>query len=328
MYSFKMHGQYTLLSGNLNPSCRSNFETSRFCKILKSLNFWFKSGFKNDSKVAMSRKFSFLFCLVLSFHSFGYADQINVDFGQNIETTSQVFLEKSFQWGPLGEGEDGEYDLDPLYRWDLFDCQTYVETVLALHRSEDFAAFEENMNAVRYQDGMISYTTRLHFSETQWIPENAKNGVFEDVTDSFDHAAHVTVQVNTKAWYQNKKITDLSEQVRNEETLKKFQSLGSDHPDVVDVGYIPVEFLNKELLDTIPSGSIILTMRKNSKPEISATPAMVAHMGFVIVNETGHHLRHASSKQGKVTDEDLAAYYHSFKTQTSAFGIKILKVVE
>ena len=51
---------------------------------------------------------------------------------QRIDAISAQFLGKPYLLGALGEGEQGYYDSSPLYRTDAFDCETYVDTVLAL----------------------------------------------------------------------------------------------------------------------------------------------------------------------------------------------------
>src|SRR5688572_7398635 len=46
--------------------------------------------------------------------------------------TAAFFLDAPYLLEPLGEGPDGVYSQEPLYRTDRFDCVTYVDTVLAL----------------------------------------------------------------------------------------------------------------------------------------------------------------------------------------------------
>ena len=54
------------------------------------------------------------------------------DDGRNsIDKISSSFKEIEYSLNPLGENFG--IDNDPLYRFDKFDCLTYVETVLALH---------------------------------------------------------------------------------------------------------------------------------------------------------------------------------------------------
>ena len=48
---------------------------------------------------------------------------------------SEYFKGRPYVLGNLGEGSQGKYDQEPLYRTDVFDCTTYVETVIALAKA-------------------------------------------------------------------------------------------------------------------------------------------------------------------------------------------------
>ncbi len=67
------------------------------------------------------------------------------------------------------------------------DCTTFVETVLALSRAAKgeeltFDSFQENLQQIRYRNGVIDgYTSRLHYM-TDWIGDNTRLGIVEDVT--------------------------------------------------------------------------------------------------------------------------------------------------
>jgi hypothetical protein len=68
-----------------------------------------------------------------------------------------------------------------------FDCVTYVESVLALARlvragERDFDAFRREVTRIRYRDGRIAgYPSRLHYF-SEWISDNERKGVLQDVT--------------------------------------------------------------------------------------------------------------------------------------------------
>ena len=69
------------------------------------------------------------------------------------------------------------------------DCTTLVETVTALtltanEGKSDYESFEKNLTLVRYRNGIIDgYLSRLHYS-SDWIFDNLKKGIIEDVTKS------------------------------------------------------------------------------------------------------------------------------------------------
>lgn len=68
------------------------------------------------------------------------------------------------------------------------DCTTFVETVFALSKTvldgnPSFDAFCENLKRFRYRNGQINgYTSRLHYM-TDWIYDNTRKGLVEDVTE-------------------------------------------------------------------------------------------------------------------------------------------------
>lgn len=67
------------------------------------------------------------------------------------------------------------------------DCMTLVENVVALTRtiqgdSPTFDRFCKNLRTLRYRNGEIrDYTDRLHYT-TDWIFENERKGIVQDVT--------------------------------------------------------------------------------------------------------------------------------------------------
>ena len=68
-----------------------------------------------------------------------------------------------------------------------FDCVTFCETSLALARSikmhkSSVEGYQKQLRLVRYRDGVISgYASRLHYF-CDWIGDNARKGVVEDIT--------------------------------------------------------------------------------------------------------------------------------------------------
>ena len=68
-----------------------------------------------------------------------------------------------------------------------FDCMTFVESCFALSmtihlENPDFDAFKKFLQTIRYRDGVISgYTSRLHYT-SDWITNNQKKGILEDIT--------------------------------------------------------------------------------------------------------------------------------------------------
>src|SRR5438045_3981745 len=112
------------------------------------------------------------YCLII-FPADGYSDDQKInqyyqslnnipktDIPSRLERISAQFLGTAYLLGPLGEGTQGYYDQSPLFRFDAFDCQTFVETVLALAISNDAATFKKLINEIRYRKGVVAFENR------------------------------------------------------------------------------------------------------------------------------------------------------------------------
>ncbi len=125
------------------------------------------------------------------------------DYKFRIRAISSMFLGAPYKLGPLGEGEGGRFDRDPLFRLDRFDCVTYVETVLALARSKNLKEAVSLMQKIRYLNGKISYFTRNHFTAGQWIPNNIRAGFLAPLMDSWPDELKVEIdrKFSLKYWF-------------------------------------------------------------------------------------------------------------------------------
>ena len=104
---------------------------------------------------------------------------------ERIKFFAQAFLGKPYELGALGEGLHGNFDQYPLYRSDAFDCETYVETILALALSQDTDSFQSMLNHIRYDQAKITYITRNHFTSLDWNPHNQQQGLIQDITTTW-----------------------------------------------------------------------------------------------------------------------------------------------
>ncbi|REG84361.1 N-acetylmuramoyl-L-alanine amidase-like domain-containing protein [Marinomonas pollencensis] len=164
---------------------------------------------------------------------------------ERIERLSKVLLGAPYVDGNLGEGAKGRYDQDPLSRFDVFDCTTYVETVLAGAMSQSVDDFLPNLKKIRYQDGYVSFSSRNHFPSADWLPNN--RWMLSDVTQKIgaSQTRFAKTLIDKKSWYQHMRITRLqglelpSEAKKNR--LLELQQLGTQYaPEWVTTPYIPL----------------------------------------------------------------------------------------
>ena len=137
--------------------------------------------------------------------------------GKSLEDAAQILTSefnktaRADDKGPLGEGDEGKYDKDPKYRFDAFDCTTYVETITALMASKTVDDFKKNMDRIRYENAEVDFVKRNHFTDLDWIPNNLAQGYYSEVTDEVAGLGEVVGKeplqlakalIDKRGWYQ------------------------------------------------------------------------------------------------------------------------------
>jgi hypothetical protein len=259
---------------------------------------------------------------------------------------SRYFLHAPYQDNALGEGPDAKYDQGPLYRSDKFDCETYIDTVIAIALAPHFDAFIQAIKHIRYQNGEVAFITRNHFTSIDWNKNNQKTGVFQDITESIldknnlPAAKISTTLINKPNWY-----AQLSEarirlpNASSEERAHKHQMLRREGKilaaETAHLPYIPLTALfnpegepNLVLFNQIPDGAIIEIVRPNWDLEDKiGTQLDVSHMGFVFIENNALRFRHASTMKKKVSDVSLIEYLKNARNSPTIRGINIQVVL-
>ena len=253
---------------------------------------------------------------------------------QRIKTQSGVLLNTPYLAGALGEGVSGKYDQNPLYRFDYFDCETYVDTVMALVLAKNLTDFRSKINQIRYKQANVNFTQRNHFPSADWIPNNKKNGFIRELT--YFIAGQKTkvsrAQINRRSWYHyltadRIQIAYLTPQEK-ESRLTQLKSEGETlyFSKKVSIAYIPVfELLrNPKLRQKIPSGSLIFfVVHDTYLTSRIGTPMNVLHMGFAIWNKGQLYCRMASSKAKRVLDVRFQDYLKTYLPLGTLDGISV-----
>lgn len=246
-----------------------------------------------------------------------------------VEYFSKLFLQRKSPYlvDPLGEGETGELSRKPLYRFDGFDCTTFVETVLALSLSQSPEEFRRTIDQIRYKDGRVSYETRNHFSSIDWIPNNTHAGFVKDITGSIAGAQTKWSQtwIEKDQWFRFKG--------------EAYEHLGRQFGKVLaEIPYVAKEDLlaNPDLVKRIPSGTIFHVVRPNwDLRKAIGTKLDVSHQGFLIREKGVLYMIHASngaSRDGsdnekRVKKEPLTEYVQRvMMASPSTAGMNLLSV--
>ncbi|MEW6738953.1 MAG: N-acetylmuramoyl-L-alanine amidase-like domain-containing protein [Nitrospirota bacterium] len=160
------------------------------------------------------------------------------------------------------------------------DCFTFIDYIEAMRLSSSFSEFRENLRRVRYKSGKIAFENRNHFF-TDWVESNSE--FVEDVTEEIGskNAIKVEKMINAKedgTYFLNG--IDLKERV---------------------VKYIPSVAIDDSTMNKLRTGDYAGIYS-------DAHGLDVSHVGIIIKDSEGFYLRHASSVQRKVVDEDFRDY--------------------
>ena len=231
---------------------------------------------------------------------------------QRVEAVSALFLGVPYRLGPLGEGPDGEFDRDPLIRFDAFDCTTFVETVMALALNSDLEAATRTLQKIRYKDGQVGYATRNHFIELDWVPNNVRAGYLRDITSDVAGRSAVKVHktISKRRWYSRKSLASLEGAFTQDEKKKqvlKLRRLGKGLPDQRStLTVLPLKALPLALAN-IPSGTIASLVHADRRYK----DTVVSHQVLLIKKSDGWYVRHAASD--KAVEDDPIGILASYK---------------
>jgi hypothetical protein len=188
------------------------------------------------------------------------------------------------------------------------DCTTFVESVLALARSEGPDQFFDRLIAVRYKNAHPGYLSRNHFPETDWIPNNESAGIITDITLRLATARDaqsktVAEQINRGAWLAKKERKgEISRKIASVPDVKDPERMAWSVPVETKVTFIPVAELSK-ILGEIPNGTIINFVHEND----GRHPGLITHQGIVVKEKGEVLLRHASP-EGPIKTVVLSRY--------------------
>lgn len=211
--------------------------------------------------------------------------------------------------------QDGEEQL--IFNCDEVDCTTLVEYVLAMSLCDEQGKemsenqFAENLQKIRYRNGVIDgYTSRLHYM-TDWINNGVSQGLLEDVTaENSPYTTKVNLGYMTRYPERYKQLANSSDNVKK---MKKIEQLNSGS----EVHWLPKDKLPHSGLPYIKNGDIILIT--------SNTPGLdISHVGIAIYVKDALCMLHASSDKEKVIVEPLTLRSYLAKND-KASGIRVVR---
>jgi hypothetical protein len=257
-----------------------------------------------------------------------------------LDAFSRMFLGLPYgDGGPLGEGPDGRYDQDPLYRFDTFDCTTFVETIMALALSRSADEFEVTINDIRYENGEVDYLKRSHFTDLWWIPRLIENGMLADVTRELGGTNVLTARamINLPGWLRKISLSQIQvPRASAQERQALLEELRSMHrfyqPTVAEVPYVSIDWIlrNPTWVRKIPHGTVVNFVRPNwDLNEQFGTNQNISHQAFVFWKGNVLFQRHASTSNPKeVHDVPFLDYLRKFQNHPTLKGVHFMRVNE
>ncbi len=200
----------------------------------------------------------------------------------------------------------------------VFDCTTYIETVIALAKTVHsqvytFDNFIDKLEDLRYRGGVADgYSSRLHYF-TDWLYDNENKGILRDLTVEL---GGVTIDKNLNFMSTHRSsYTQLS---KDENNLDEIINIEKEINERGGITFIPKENID-EIASLIPNMSIVAFSTTIGGLDVT-------HTGFVY--NKGNHIRfiHASSAKNKVVVDTstLSDYCNKQKSCTGVILAKIL----
>ncbi len=217
---------------------------------------------------------------------------------------SKVFLGMPYNLICAGDGADALYETYPLVNFGETNCMVFVEHVLALSISDSWDNFFNNLQQIRYKNGIIGMRTRNHYTMADWLPEN--DWLLEDVTAKVagGRAEPVTRTISHLKFFAGKGITDM-------------RYVTPDRKVTID--YIPKEDLG-EIEDNLRNGDIgaLIFAHKND--------IFSAHM-FMFFYENGNLVtRESSSSKMTTFDTPYPEWAAKIGQSKRYIGIAVMRV--
>lgn len=269
------------------------------------------------------------------------------NFGERVEFIAKQFLRKPYLFNALGEGLQGKFDQKPLYRIDFFDCETYVDTVMAIALSANLNEFKNYILNIRYQNGQVAFIKRNHFTCLDWNGNNKRQGLVKDITKTIHGKNGKSVALIANAcidkpnWYKHMAIDRIYLLEGNKEkeqqallTLRKqYKKVTKENSSIP---YIPLDILfnedgnpNMDIFKQIPNGSIVEIIRPNwDLRKLIGTNLNVSHLGFVIWENHEPFFINASSNKLMIVKTPLIEYLREAINSPTIKGINIQTIMQ
>ncbi len=233
---------------------------------------------------------------------------------EGVTDVAKRYIGTPYVAGTLEMGDEEQLVIDE----QRMDCTTFVELSVAhwLSMRNDSLTFEQQVQALRYRNGVIDgYLSRLHYF-TDWVAENAHRGIWHEVKPEGDS---LVWQVDTLT------LSFMSKHPDSYAYLKAHAS-AVDSMRTIEQRYAayPIHYIRKEYLDLPPEK---LPIRNGDILGLVTTidGLDVTHLGFAVWQDKRLHLMHASMQHGKVVIDERSLYDY-LKDRNSSPGVRVVRM--
>ncbi len=221
-----------------------------------------------------------------------------------IRLYSGMFLGTPYSWTATGDGPYALLETKPLVNFDSTNCMVYCEHVLALAISDSWDNFFNNLQQIRYKDGLIGMKTRNHYTMADWLPENG--WILDDVSRKVggEYTQSMTRTISHENFFRGKGMTDMR-YVKLDRTLT--------------VDYVPMEHLDK-VKSRVRNGDIVAMLLADKEDIFSA------HMLMIVEKEGKLSFREASTSNYSTFETDYDAWLDWKSASDRYAGIAFMRV--
>lgn len=241
--------------------------------------------------------------------------------GEEYKTTGDIVLAVACEFigTPYVSGTlDKEQSENLIVNSGEVDCTTFVEQVTAIvlthkQKKSSFHSFCDNLERIRYRNGICNgYASRLHYI-SQWICDSAKHDDILEITGN----AHTATQ-HLSLDFMSKHPDSYKQLKENKELINEIEKHELPFRDI-DIKYIPKSRLNNSSISlNIENGDIIALVTAIEGLDVS-------HVGFAFWKNGKLHLLHASSNRESVIADEKTLYDYQ-KDRKSHLGVRVFRI--
>jgi hypothetical protein len=183
----------------------------------------------------------------------------------------------------LGEFPFENIDDQPLFNLEKSDCVVFAEHTYAMALSGSWAEFFWMLQRIRYRDGVIGVTTRNHYTETDWNPQNA--WLVRDISSEIagERASSYALTVDRQRFFRTRYKLDVSV------PIAKTQE-----------SFVP--------LDAVPEGDLVNVVSGKDGGY------WVSHVGLIVLGGSGER-RLLHSAEPAVREESFAEFIEAARAR-------------